>query len=274
LLEFSLPGKLAVGAIAFLENRLFITRHGLPLVLVYDTVSLKLTRKLSVPGLGWYTCGLAACGVNNYVFVYVSDYYNNCVRQVDLFGSEFRTWDVDVNPTGLSINSDRNILVAYYRVKKVEEYSLVGTLIRCYSDECSYWRTVQLVGNDVWLRNNGPRSRFCEEKHNFLFTNFHSVAKGSAIGASTSNSYFTASDSSGNILIADQNLNRIQVLNSSLSASRTLPLPANLALQVPFALSFDESRGRLYVGEYGGQKRVLVLSNVTDIGSMFNGVGD
>jgi DNA-binding beta-propeller fold protein YncE len=71
------------------------------------------------------------------------------------------------------------------------------------------------------------------------------------------------------VLVADYYNNRIIALNPSLTAARQLPLPVDTRLQSPFALCFDESRGRLYVGENVGQRRVLVFDNVNNINAMF-----
>jgi len=42
-----------------------------------------------------------------------------------------------------------------------------------------------------------------------------------------------------------------------------LALPVDGGIQSPWALCLDESRDRLYVGEFGGKFRVLVFDNVT-----------
>jgi hypothetical protein len=63
------------------------------------------------------------------------------------------------------------------------------------------------------------------------------------------------------VLVADEHNDRILVLNPTLSEARPLPLPTGAGgqpLNNPFGLWLDESRGRLYVGEYGTPYRVLV----------------
>jgi hypothetical protein len=68
----------------------------------------------------------------------------------------------------------------------------------------------------------------------------------------------------GRILVADCGNNRIVELKDSLTWSRDLPLPVTDGLQEPRCLYLDNSRDRLYVGEYGG-KRVLVFDNFSNI---------
>ena len=59
--------------------------------------------------------------------------------------------------------------------------------------------------------------------------------------------------------------NRLVVLDQSLSRGVPLSLPVDVILNGPWALHLDESRDRLYVGEYEGG-RLLVLENVKNIG--------
>jgi hypothetical protein len=54
------------------------------------------------------------------------------------------------------------------------------------------------------------------------------------------------------------------MLNSSLSCARDLPILLEGGLKDPWSIHFDESHGRLFVGECGG-KRVLVIENVVNI---------
>ena len=64
------------------------------------------------------------------------------------------------------------------------------------------------------------------------------------------------------ILVADQDNNRILLVNRSLSSARKLVLPVDDGIQRPLGLCLDESRGRLCVAEWGGSNRVLVFGGV------------
>jgi len=64
------------------------------------------------------------------------------------------------------------------------------------------------------------------------------------------------------ILVADQNNNRILSINRSTGCVQELALSVDGGIQQPFGLCLDESRGRLYVGERIGQYRVLVFDGV------------
>ena len=64
------------------------------------------------------------------------------------------------------------------------------------------------------------------------------------------------------ILVVDEDNNRILLVNSSLSSARELALPVDDGIQWPWSLCLDESRGRFYVGEWSGSHRVLVFDGV------------
>jgi DNA-binding beta-propeller fold protein YncE len=76
-----------------------------------------------------------------------------------------------------------------------------------------------------------------------------------------------AEDRNGYIAVADYNNNRILVLNPTLFEARKFSLPFNYTgvINKPKGLWLDESRGRLYVAEYDGKKRVLVIDNVFNL---------
>jgi len=64
------------------------------------------------------------------------------------------------------------------------------------------------------------------------------------------------------ILVADSSNDRIVSINRSTGCVQELALPVDGGIQYPRGLCLDESRGRLYVGENGGQHRVLVFDGV------------
>jgi len=65
----------------------------------------------------------------------------------------------------------------------------------------------------------------------------------------------------GDILVADDDKERILSVNSSLSSAQELAVPDddNIIIRYPCGLCLDESRARLYVAEHGGKHRVLVF---------------
>ena len=65
-----------------------------------------------------------------------------------------------------------------------------------------------------------------------------------------------------NILVTDHDNNRIVSINRSKGRVQELALSVDGGIQHPLGLCLGESRGRLYVGEGGGQRRVLVVDGV------------
>ena len=61
------------------------------------------------------------------------------------------------------------------------------------------------------------------------------------------------------ILVADQDNDRILLLNTSLSDARQLSLPVDSRLNGPCCMYLDQSSGRLFVGELSEEERVLVF---------------
>jgi hypothetical protein len=80
-----------------------------------------------------------------------------------------------------------------------------------------------------------------------------------------------AADKLGFLLVADRGNYRLFVLKPTLRAERVLPLPDDIAESITSsqAVWLDESRGGLYVGENGGQFRVLVF-DISNLSAAFS----
>ena len=94
----------AVTAVTSLGNEVFVLRKGSrPQVEVYDASTFTLQRNITVPGLGDWPCGLAACA--HYKCLYVSD--DNNIHRAELSGSNaVKKWSVDSDLGGLSVNKE------------------------------------------------------------------------------------------------------------------------------------------------------------------------
>jgi len=64
------------------------------------------------------------------------------------------------------------------------------------------------------------------------------------------------------IIVADRSNNRILSISRSTGCVQELSLSVDGGMRSPMGLCLDESRGRLYVGECGGQHRVFVFDGV------------
>jgi len=72
-----------------------------------------------------------------------------------------------------------------------------------------------------------------------------------------------AVDREGRVLVADRNNNRLLVIDQSLSNAHEMPVCVDGGLKVPRSLWYDQSRRRLYIGEWEGG-RVIVIDNLRD----------
>jgi len=262
-----------VTATALLDGQLFVALMDTPQVSVYNTSSFTLTRIIRFSNLGSHMYGLAASAATNYL--YISDYDNNKVYGVDLsvtgtVSAPHTLCTTAYHPHGLSMTADGNVLVVTDD-GHITEYTPSGTRVRTiqpFSNTYNYH--AMELSNSMWVVSQyAPNSK--------IFTTYTNgtVMKtfGSSAGFSLtqcSGPYSLAVDAHGYILVADKSNNRILVVNPSLSEARQLPLPVNPALQSPLALSFDNSRGQLYVGDFNGQHRVLVFNDVTNVNALFN----
>jgi len=270
ILVKALEGSDTVTAIALGNDQLFVARNGFNQVSIYNSTSLQLQRQLTFTGLGAHIHGLATCTTHNYL--YISDWANSCIHRVDLStpnSNTLMTWKIDAQPRALSVNSARNILVAYYESQKVEEYTPSGILVRVISDSNHLWQAVELSTNVLAVSHFGPaHGVFAISLSTKLKHSFGNVAGSRAGQMDTPRGLSMAKN--GYVIVADYVNNRIIILNPSLTDARQLPLPFETELNTPYSIVMDESRGRLYVGEWGGQKRLLVFENVTNVGALFD----
>jgi len=263
-------GRGGVSAVTSLGNEVFVLREeSLQQVEVYDASTFTLQRYITVPGLGDcpYTLsswcrGLAACA--HYKCLYVSDDNYSSIHRAKLSrSSAVKKWSAAGGPRGLSVNKQHNVVVACWWAGKVQEYTTHGALVREISLEQAGvtrpWHAVQLSTGDYvvseWKSAGGVVGidgrvvrRYCPSPSSDLGEMKYPT--GLAV---------TKND---DILVADEDNNRILLVNSSLSSARKLVLPVDDGIRWPRGLWMDESRGRLYVGEYGGSYRVLVFDGV------------
>jgi len=244
-----------------LGDDVFVLRLGGSQVEVYDARTFALQRHITIPGLGSSSCGLAAS--IRYDCLYASDWLNR-IHRVDLSGSSaVKQWSVSHHPRGLSVNTEHNVVVACIGAHKLQEYTTHGTLVREISLQqagvSSPWHAVQLSTGD-YVVSHGAVSVYIVGLDGQVL---HSYDQSQALNVGpVSGPASLAVTKNDNILVADCGNNRILSLDSSLSSTRELVLPVDNDIQSPCGLFLDELRKRLYVGEFGGEKRVLVFDNM------------
>lgn len=253
-------GGYPVGGVTSLDNELFVVREtALQRIEVYDSTTFALTRNLPVNNLH-YASGLTSCAVNK--CLYVSHYNNNSLHRVDLSNSSATFWGVGAYPAGLSVNSANNVLVTCYQGNCVQEYTTQGTMIRQISFQSGIsnpWWVIQ-IANDQFAVSSLHRVCIVDDKGVVTQSYGNPSVAGSALGQ-LNTPFGLIRVRNGSFLVADSGNNRLILLSPTLDRTLAVSLPIDGGLQCPRALCFNESRGRLFVGEYNG-RRVLIFDDV------------
>jgi len=256
-------GREGIRAVTSLGNDLFVARYNSEQVEVYDTVTLSLQRHLTVPGLGEWTCVLAACRNNN--CLYASDYGQDRVHRVELSGSNpVKNWPVARCPAGLSVNSERNLIVVCSLANKIQEYTTHGSAVREISLQpgvTSPWHAIQLSTGDYVVSQCTLPGVVSVVGEDGQVVHSYGQSHTSDVGQ-MKYPRSLAVTRNDDIFVADEDNNRILSINSSLGSVLELTLSADGGIQLPRGLCLDESRGRLYVGEWSGENRVLVFDSI------------
>jgi len=255
-----------VTAVTSHGDEVLVVRDRSEQVEVYDATTCTLQRHIRIPGLGvryGSPYGLAVCA--HYQCLYASDYTDNRIYRAELTGSNaVKEWSVASGPRGLSVNKAHNVVVACAGTNKVQEYTTHGTLVR----EISLQNTVTNLCHAVQLSTG-----------DYVVSQWTSPGEVIVVGVDGQVvCRYRPSDSSplgqmkyptslavtknDHIFVADSDNNRILSLNSSLSCAHELVLPVDGGMKGPWGLCLDESRGRLYIGEDSGQRRVLVFDGL------------
>jgi len=248
-----------------LGDDVFVLRWSGSQVEVYDARTFTLQRHIRIRGLGSnLSYGLAAS--IHYDCLYASDCSNDRIHRVDLSGSSAeKQWSVANGPAGLSVNKEHNVVVACRGAHKLQEYTTHGTLVREISLQpvgaSSPWHAVQLSTGDYVVSDDTTLGAVSVVGVDGQVVCSYDQSQASNVGP-MSGPRSLAVTKNDNILVADRSNNRIVSLDSSLSSAHKLVLPVDNAMQGPWGLFLDELRKRLYVGEYGGENRVLVFDNV------------
>jgi len=255
------PGGSEVIGLTTLNNELFVVREtAQQQIQVYDTTTFTLLRNISVTGLQ-YAWGLASCSVNN--CLYVSNCNNKTVYRIELSANNsVSSWSVGSRPTGLFVNSSNNVIVTCYNDNKLQEFTTRGSLVR----EINYKNTgITGCCYALQLSNDQFVVSSCYNHIVFIInSNGDIVMKyDNSSNAQIHSPVGLVHLSNGCFLVACNSGSKVKILNSSLSLSRDLSLPVNCGIEWAWSLCYEESRGRLYVGEWIDDKsRVFVFDNI------------
>jgi hypothetical protein len=249
-------------ATALLNGQLFFPGTSAD-VLVYNTTSLQQIRQIKFSGMGGVS-GLATSTTNNGSYLYISD-SNSHLHRIDLSVTDTVlkvTWTLPAKPNALSVTSIGNVLVAT-QTDQILEYTPDGALVRNVSDNNGTTQALE-VNSSVWVvSRSGPVGGLALISTNG--TLLKSLTSWSGTGCTRFNVPRTmAMDTNGYIIVVDWWFKCVVVVNPTLTISHALTLPAGLALSGPYAVSFEQSRGRLYIGEQYNPRRIIVLDILDD----------
>jgi len=263
-----IPGSEPVVSLASLKNKLFVIRsphrqH----IEVYSTLKFDLQRLWHLECLNDHKCQLASCETNN--CLYVSDRNTDTVYKVNATSAQKpqipARWRVGSGPVGLSVNRERNVLVTCDGANAIEEYTPRGTLVRrvgLAEPDYSLWHAVELSNGHYAVSYSDPVQgvSVLTRRGRLVFTSGNDQKSKTRLLIGPRYLAVGANDC---ILVADKDNDRILALNFSLTRAQDLKLSVDGGLEGPYCLHLDDSRGRLYVGEYDG-KRTLVFDNVVN----------
>jgi len=231
---------------------------------VYDAKTFSLQRHITVPGLGNHSYGLVVCPYNN--CLYSSDWNNNSVHRVALSrGNAVMRWSVARSPAGLSVNSEHNLLVVSQVQRKLQIFTTHGTLlqnVQLQADIEVPRHAVQLPTGQFLVSHFGPLHRVCLVEVDGAVVRSYGGPEGSKL-TQVSFPAGLAVDRERRVLVADVGNNRLLVIVESLSSAQEMRVSVDGGLQGPYSLWYDQSRRRLYIGEWNGG-RVIIIDNLKD----------
>lgn len=204
-------------------------------------------------GGGWIQMGLTSlvgCGFNN--CLYASERNNSLIYKV-AFGQNNTVsfWSVHSHPNGLSVTGSHNLLVAMTGNNSLNEYSTDGGMIRQISLQAvgisNPVCTVQLSDNHYGVTHHGPAHQF-----SVISSDGQLVQSYRGDAGNMNEPRGIAVDGRGKVFVADQNNNRILVIDRKTLSAYQLRLPDDCALNGPYSIHLDSVNRRLYIGEHGG----------------------
>jgi len=258
-----IPQGATVGGVTSLGDDVFVAHFdSQQKIEVYDAKTFTLQRHITVPGLADCVYGLAACPHNN--CLYASDYES--VHRVGLSVSKAVTkWSVAHWPAGLSVNNEHNLLVVSYSESKLHIFTTHGTLlqnIQLQADIGNPWHAVQLPTGQFLVSHSGSLHRVCLVGVDGAVVRSYGGQLGSQLMQMNKPRGF-AVDRERRILVADWHNDRLLVIDQSLSRAHEMSVCVDGGLKGPYSLWYDQSRRRLYIGEWRGG-RVIVVDSLKD----------
>jgi hypothetical protein len=263
------------------DSRLFVLRQPTRQLLhVYDVQTFSQLPPLKVGGLSDKDVkGLTSCATNKCVYICDAccEDQEPKVFKVHLMpeGKSVSCWRIGSRPFDISINFDRNLLVAYQDAAKIEEYTTDGRIVRQYwlsliNPKLRAYQAIQISSEKLvvgcWNGKKGSHEEddvFEIDLTGQIVTSYTDKLQSATKTKFNSPRHMSTDREKKFVLVADRWNNRIVVMNSSLvTCEHGLNVMSEYGgLGSPRCIYFDESRDRLFVGECRGRCRILVFDN-------------
>ena len=221
----TLPEGEPVLGVTLLAGEIYLLRlEGRDQVEVYDVITYRLQRRLTVPNIRSCTdmtsCEHCRC-------VYIGDDVGECVHRLDVQGA-FTRWTVNDKPWGLSVNASHNVIVTCVVVRKIKEFSSRGVSVREIAlpdDVITPWHTMEtrsgqfIVCHGSRLRGD-PVHRVCmmsaDGRH---IVHSHGGQPGSDTGQYDMPAHLAVDDNEF-VFVVDLNNRRVTLLSPTLEYVR------------------------------------------------------
>jgi len=203
---------------------------------------------------------MVGCGVNK--CLYASGHDRNSIYKVAIGrqNNTLSSWSTSQssrstgrNPQGLSVTSSHNLLVVFSNSTVLNEYSTDGDLIREINFQLAGIsvpvHAVQLSNDRYAVVHHRPRHQL-----SVVSSDGQLVQSYCGDAGNMNEPRGFAVYQAGRMFVADQNNNRILVVNcKTLSAFQ---LPTDCRLNGPYSIHCDSASRRLYIGEWNGGRIV------------------
>ena len=264
----------AVTGVAVLKGKLYVSRMNTPQIEVYCATTFQEQQNVYCACMSCgqqsdtvecFSCGpmsgsqlrnMVACDTNNCLYA-SGDYYYSIYKVDCQHDNTSSSWPVKGNPQSLSVTSSHNLLVALREnsrrpdASSLYEYSTVGVLIRQIQLQPA---GVLLPVHAVQLSQDRYAVTHHRPEHQFSVVDSRGQVVQSYRGdaGNLNEPHGITVDKRRRVLVADQNNNRILVIDSKDRSAYPLPLP-ECELSGPYSLHYDAANNRLYIGEWTGR---------------------
>jgi len=158
------------------------------------------------------------------------------------------------------VNRAQNLIVVSFGEGKLQEFTTHGTILQNIQLQLdpTPWHAVDLASGQFVVSCRGQLHcvRIVDIKGTVIRS--YRGQEGSQM-MEMNNPAGLAVDKHKNILVADDSNHRLLVLDRSLTSAREMSVSVDGGLKGPASLWYDDSRGRLYIGE--SQGRVIIIDH-------------